>query len=138
MKKYVKSLYYHWVAKHVVIQVGNDARQVDHCIFQHVPASFHCLKFTTIAYTTTIDQNLEWEEFANFLYLIDITWVTQWHVIQMFIDLTNFLYYLFDFRKDNGIPLMGPKNTSPIFWRLKPKGASATCSMWMVRKGATC
>jgi hypothetical protein len=96
------------------------------------------LKFTTIAYTTTIDQNLEWEEFANFLYLIDITWVTQWHVIQMFIDLTNFLYYLFDFRKDNGIPLMGPKNTSPIFWRLKPKGASAACSMWMVREGATC
>ncbi len=138
MKKYVKSLYYHWVAKHVVIQVGSNARQVDHCIFQHVPASFHSLKFTTIAYTTTIDQNLEWEEFANFLYLIDITWVTQWHVIQMFIDLTNFLYYLFDFRKDNGIPLMGPKNTSPIFWRLKPKGASAACSMWMVREGATC
>ncbi len=75
----------------MVTQVGNNARQVDHCIFLHVPASFHSLKFTTIAYTTIIDQNLEWEEFANFLYLIDITWVTQWHVIEVFIDLTNFL-----------------------------------------------
>jgi len=65
MKKYIKFLYYHWVAKHVVTQVGNNARQVDHCIFQHVPSNFHSLKFTTIAYTTTIDQNLEWEEFAK-------------------------------------------------------------------------
>jgi hypothetical protein len=121
MKKYVKFLHYHWVAKHVVRQVGNDARQMDHCIFQLVMASSHSLKFTTIAYTTTIDQNLEWEEFAKFLYLIDITWVTQWHVIQVFINLTNFLCYLFDFRKDNGIPFVGPKNTSPIFWRLRPK-----------------
>lgn len=33
-EKYVKFLYYQRVVKHVVIQVGNDARKVGHCKFQ--------------------------------------------------------------------------------------------------------
>lgn len=115
MKKYIKFLYYHWVAKHVVMQVGNNARQVDHCIFQHVLANFHSLKFTTIAYTTTIDQNLEWEEFAKKLYLIDITWVTQWHVIQVFIDLLTFFIICLILGRTMRYLSWAPKTQTPSF-----------------------
>jgi hypothetical protein len=37
----------------------------------------------------TTNQNLEWEDFAYFFHLIDITWVTKKHVTQVFPHLTN-------------------------------------------------
>ncbi len=82
-EKYVKFLYYQWVAKHVVIQVGNDARKVGHCKFQRALASCS-LRFTHTTCTTT-NQNLEWEDFVDFFHLIDITWGTQKHVIEAFL-----------------------------------------------------
>ncbi len=82
-EKYPKFLYYQRVAKHVVIQVGNDARKVGHHKFQHALSSCS-LKFTHTTCTTT-NQNLKQEDFVDFFHLIDITCGTQKHVIEAFL-----------------------------------------------------
>jgi hypothetical protein len=57
-EKYVKFLYYQWVAKHLVRQVGNNARKVGHHKFQRALASCS-LRFTHTTCTPT-NQILEW------------------------------------------------------------------------------
>jgi hypothetical protein len=65
-------------------------RIVGHCKFQHALASCS-LRLTHITCTTT-NQNLEWEDFADFFHLIDITWGTQKTCYWSILDLINFLY----------------------------------------------
>jgi hypothetical protein len=76
------------IVKHVFTQARNNARKVGCHKYQCALTSWSLI-FTTIACTTTTNQNLEWENFVYSSHFIDITWVTQKYFIQTFHNLNN-------------------------------------------------
>lgn len=68
-ERFSKYLYYCWIAKHVISQVGKNIRKIQICIFQRAPINYNLI-FTPIDCKTTTNENLKWEKIRNFFELI--------------------------------------------------------------------
>jgi len=74
-----KFLDYSWIVKCVIPQARKSAKRVGYHKFQSTPISCS-LKFMPLTYTTTYE-NLEWDNFPIFFYLITISGLTEYYVI---------------------------------------------------------
>ncbi len=70
---------YRWVVKYVITQARKSAKRVGYYKFQSTPISCR-LKLTPLTYATTYE-NLEWDHFPIFFYLITINRLTEYYVI---------------------------------------------------------
>jgi hypothetical protein len=68
----------------------------------------HTWIYILAAYTSTTIKDLVWEDFANFYHLIDLCEELKTYATQVYQDLIYFLQSWFCFKKDKGIPPMGP------------------------------
>jgi hypothetical protein len=82
----------------------------------------HTLQFVPIAYTNTFDVNLEWDEFSYFHALITSSTKFEFYALETYLDLTNFFYFWFLFKKKKGVPLMGLKCIALTCCKLGPRG----------------
>ncbi len=111
-----KLIYFCWIAKSIVLAVGKIQTIVQQCEF--LRAQTQC----TIRYiptcTTTIDEDLEWTNFANIFDIINTNVFAYEHALNKFFHFTHFLFSWFEHKKDRGVPLVGFEHTPPSFWRL--------------------
>jgi hypothetical protein len=93
--------------------VGKNAKTMGHGKF--LKAQTQCtIKYSPIAYTTTIDEDLDSTDFVDIFYLINISVLTY----EYYPKLTHFLFSWYEHKKDKQIPLVGPNHIPPSFWRL--------------------
>jgi len=78
MERFSKYLYCPCITKHVAPQLAQSKNRVLRHRFQRTLANCG-LKFKSTTYTSTMDENLIWEDFANFLKLIQNCWQTKQH-----------------------------------------------------------
>jgi hypothetical protein len=80
--------------------------------------------YTFLPTTCTKDFGLDWDYFENFHKLIYSTIAIHEHVIAKISNLLHFLDSWVIYKKEKGIPLVGPKCTPPTCWRLDQKEMS--------------
>lgn len=66
-ERFSKYLYYCWIAKHVISQVGKNTNKIQICIFQHAPINYNLI-FTPIANKTTTNENPKVRQICKFLW----------------------------------------------------------------------
>jgi hypothetical protein len=84
----------------------------------------HTLQFVPTTCTNTSHVNLNWwDEFSYFHVLITSSTKLKFYALETYPNLINFLYFLFFFRKEKGIPIVGLEPIALIYCKLGPRGA---------------
>jgi hypothetical protein len=112
-----KFIYFCWITKSIVLVVGNNEKIVGQGKFSRARAK-RTIKYTPTTYTTTTNEDLNWIDFSNIFYLININVLTREYGLHKYFELTHFLFSWFEHRKDKGVPLVRPNCIPPSFWRL--------------------
>jgi len=120
-----KFIYFRWIAKSIILVVRKRAKIVGHGKFLRAQAQ-HTIRYIPIAYTTTIDEDLDWINFVNIFDLINTNVLTHKYGLHKYPELTHFLFSWFEHRKDKGIPQAGLDCIPPSFWRLGPRKSRAS------------
>jgi hypothetical protein len=76
------------------------------------------IKDTPTTCTTTSDEDLGWIDFASIFDFINTSVFTYEHALNKFLNLTHFLFFWFEDKKDKGTPLVEPKHMALSFWKL--------------------
>lgn len=117
-QRFKKYLNYNWIQQFVVKNVRS---QIFKRVKDQLGYIIHSYRFHPTTCTTIEYVDLVWEEFANFYTLMYSFIHLFGHALTQFPDLLHFLDSQVVYKKTKGIPLIGPKLTSPNSWRLGPR-----------------
>ncbi len=78
-----KFIYFHWIAKSIVLVVGKSAKTMGQHIFLSAQAQY-TIRYIPTTYTSTIDKNLDQINFANIFDLINTSVLTHEYGLQKY------------------------------------------------------
>jgi hypothetical protein len=120
-----KSIDFGWMAKSVVLVVGKIVTIVRQRRFPRAQTQ-STIRYTPTSCTTTIDEDLDWTNFASIFDLINTNVFTYEHALNKFLHQTHFLFSWFEPKKNRGVPFVRFKHTPPKLLEVGPRKPEAS------------